>query len=280
MLQSPLTHPPLQRALVWLGLACLAANPLSAAKQDGEEILRHTLNLYGSAGYISCDVQIQEEVEVYVNSIEFERGFETERITLVHTASLQYTRPDLLFARWNIVDGSQQIARTGSISTAEDIYILAHQYPQKPELTEEPDQYENLNQAIDYSEFSSFRFTAVLRDFFDPSFHGDLLANDIELVGTRKLGKLRCHVLKIEGYKSMTLWIDRKNYALCRIDYATDYGTLQGEAAWLDWKLNQAQLSLDPQEARIQRRINLYRDPPEIRPDSCTIVFQGQNIQP
>lgn len=268
-------------AILCCGLAIHAPLLLSAQKLDAQEILQNTLNLYSSAGYYSCHANIIESVEIYVNSPFAEDGFDTENRELNHQASLTYTRPDDYLATWTIVDGNGETARAGSISTATDIYILGHQYPQKPELTEEPDQYSSLDQTIDYSEFSSKRFTTILRDFLDPAFHDDLLTNDITLSGTRKLGKLRCYVLKVEGYKSMRIWIDRKNFALCQIEYALTQDTLVNESAWLDWKLSQAQRKLNnPDETRINRRINLYRDTKISRPNSFTLVLYSQSIQP
>ncbi|MDQ8182148.1 hypothetical protein [Pelagicoccus sp. SDUM812005] len=266
--------------LVACSCSLLAIPVLQAAKLDGEQILRKTLSLYASAGYYSCQASIEEEITLHHDYSELEQGMSSTTVPLAHPCSLTYRRPDQFDAQWSIVDTSAQVQRSGSLSTAEDIYILAHQYPTRPELTEEPDQYQSLDQAIDYSEFASLRFTSTLRDFLDPAFHDDLLANEIRLSGTRKLGKLRCYVLRLEGYKSMTLWIDRNNFALCKIDYAADFGTLQSEAAWLDWKLNQAQLALDPDSERIHRRLNLYRDPPNIRSNSYSILFRSQNIQP
>ncbi len=262
-------------------LAVAGPHELSAQKLNAQEILQNTLNLYGSAGYYSCSANITESVEVYINSPYNENGFDTQTTELIHSASLTYTRPEEYTAYWTIVDGNGEPARTGNISTAMDIYILGHQYPQKPELTEEPDQYSSLDQTIDYSEFSSKRFTTVLRDFLDPAFHDDLLTNEITLTGTRKLGKLRCYVLKLEGYKSMRIWIDRKNFALCQIEYALTQDTLVNESAWLDWKLSQAQRKLNnPDENRINRRIDLYRDTKLSNPNSYTLTFYSQSIQP
>ncbi|MDQ8184003.1 hypothetical protein QEH53_00310 [Pelagicoccus sp. SDUM812002] len=278
---SKLVHCPVLFSHFLLALGFPSALTCQAAdKLDGDRILRNTLELYSSAGYYSCNATVEEEVTVYQDNAYLEQGLNTPKVVLSHNFSLEFTRPSEIIAYWTIVDGSQQVQRTGSLSTAEDIYILGHQYPQNPELTEEPDQFQSLDRAIDYSEFASLRVTALLREFLNPAFHEDLFANEIRLTGTRRLGKLRCYVLRVEGYKSMTIYIDRKNFALAKIDYATDYGTLQGEAAWLDWKLNQAQLALDSDADRIQNRISLYRDPPNLSSTNYSLLFQTQSIQP
>lgn len=253
---------------------------LAAQKLDALEILENTLELYGSAGYYSCQASISESVEIYVNDPTQEQGYDTSSTEFSHQVALQYTRPAQYSAFWTIVDANAESVRTGSITTALDIFILAHQYPQKPELTEEPDQYDSLNQAIDYSEFSSKRFTTLLREFLEPSFHDDLLTNEIKLVGTKKLAKRRCYVLRLEGYKDMRIWVDRTNFALVQIEYSLTQDTLLNEVAWLDWKRSQAQLALDSDESRIDRRINLYNDAKLSRPNRFTLTFQSQSIQP
>lgn len=78
----------------------------------------------------------------------------------------------------------------------------------------------------------------------------------------------------------MRIWVDRTNFALVQIEYSLTQDTLLNEVAWLDWKRSQAQLALDSDESRIDRRINLYNDAKLSRPNRFTLTFQSQSIQP
>ncbi|MBK1877557.1 hypothetical protein [Pelagicoccus mobilis] len=277
---SPLKIERLQTALA-IALCCLLTTPpLLAKKNNGEAILRRTLQMYGYAEYYSCNVTMIEEIDIYVDRGLEETQLESESIPVNHSCSLEYNRPAHFSASWRLVDTSETPFVEGQIYTADDLYIVSNQYPQNEESREEPRQHTNLNLAIDDAEFASNRFVSIMRDFLDPAFHDDLLTNDIKHTGTRKLGKTRCHVLKLDGYKSMRVWIDTNNFALRQIEYEVNRDALLGESAWLEWKVSQAQLQLDPDERRIQRRIDRFQTIRLSRPNNYTLVFDYQNLGP
>lgn len=262
-------------AAILLTGSLLHGNP----QQKAESILRKTLQLYSLAEYYSCRATLSEEISFY-NNRNFGQEFEPESIPINHSYQLEFKRPEQFDLSWSLVDRSENVFANGQLYKFDSLYILSLQYPNNPDRVEEPIQFTALNEAIDASEIASKRFASVLRDFLDPNFHEDLLNNELTYIGTRKLKKTKCHLIKVEGYKSMRIWIDQKNFALHQIQYTLSQEALLSESAWLEWKLSQAQLNLDPEEKRIRRRIDLYQTAQPPQPNTYTLRFDYQSLGP
>lgn len=255
-------------------------NSLFAKKANGEDILRRTLQMYGYTEYYSCNATLSEELEIYVDRGLEHAQLESASVPVTHACSLEFSRPAHFNATWKLVDTANEIFVDGQMYTVDEQYFVSNQYPKNENSREEPQQYTSLNEAIDGAEFACNRFLSLMREFLDPAFHDDLLTNDIKNTGTRKLGKTRCHVLKLDGYKDMRIWIDSKNYALRQIEYTVDQNSLLSESAWLEWKVSQAQLTLNPDERRIQRRIDRFQTIRLNRPNAYVLTLGYQNLGP
>ena len=255
-----MTHPPMSYfaarsirvttlfASVILGLS---ATGQTASTPSGQEILRKTLQLYGSAKYYQCKARLNSES--IAQPVSFPDSDTWERRFTVYHFDVEYHRDRSFNSNWKQARGGFHPFHRNSLWS---LSTLGSAVVDQSRSGGEATHYNSLYEAMDATEFGTGTFFTLLREFLDPAFHGDLLANRVQLTGTKRVSGRQCYALKLSGYRHMRIWIDSESLIVRKIEYRSDRDQMTNQIAWLHMKLDQARQNNNPDAERIERRLD------------------------